>query len=121
MRERESRERNLMRKPRIEKFSLQTITRALSQTDLESARESLAFAIGASLEISGKVLKFVKRDELCRLVIEAGENLDLTVFADFKRAQKKKMRKGSAVMIRGKFQSFGASAVCLIDCRLVVE
>jgi hypothetical protein len=33
---------------------------ALNASDLESARASLSFAIGASLEVSGRVVKLVK-------------------------------------------------------------
>jgi hypothetical protein len=106
-----------MRKPEI-KFSLMTIVDALKRSDLESARAGLSFAIGASLEVSGRVVKIVRRDARYKMVIETGEDTDLIIFADFKRAQKKKLRKGSAVLIRGKFQTFGLSAVCLSDCKL---
>jgi hypothetical protein len=107
-----------MRKPTVEKFSLQTIKDALNTSDLQAARASLSFAVGASLEGSGTILKFVKRDELCRLVIETGADSNLTIFANFSRAQKKKLRKNSAVLVRGKLKSFGLSAVCLDDCKL---
>jgi len=107
-----------MRKPKVEKFSLQTIKSALSLSDLESARADLSFAVGASLEVSGRVVKVVRRDGRYKIVIGPGEDTDLIIFADFKRVQKKKLRKGSAVLIRGKFQTFGLSAVCLSDCKL---
>ncbi len=109
-----------MKPPEVEKFSLQTIKNALNASDLESARASLSFAIGASLEVSGRVMKVVRRDARYKIVVGpgAGAETDLRVFADFKRAQKKKLRKGSAVLIRGKFQTFGLTAVCLSDCKL---
>ncbi len=107
-----------MRKLEVEKFSLQTIKSALSLSDLESARADLSFAVGASLEVSGRVVKMVRRDARYKMVIETGADTDLTIFANFSRAQKKKLRKGAAVLIRGTFQTFGLSAVCLSDCRL---
>ena len=109
-----------MRKPKT-KFSLMTIADALKRSDLESARADLSFAIGASLEICGRVLKVVRRDGRYKLIIETVEDTDLIVFANFKRAQKQSLRKGAAVLIRGKLKSFGLSAVCLGDCRVKNE
>jgi hypothetical protein len=57
------------------------------------------------------------------LVIEPGASVPgFVVFADCRADEKsvisRKIRKGSFVSIRGKFQTFGAVAVCLSDCRL---
>ncbi len=65
----------------------------------------------------------VKRDEQCKLVIEPGEDVSgFVVFAhcqgDAETVRNRKICKGSSVAVRGKFQTFGASAVCLIGCRL---
>jgi hypothetical protein len=38
--------------------------------------------------------------------------------SDAETVIKRKIRKGSPVSVKGKLQSFGASAVCLSDCRL---
>jgi len=95
----------------------------LTNTDIETARKSLAFAVGAAVDISGKVQKLVKREGQCKLVIEPGAtDNDFIVFADCRTDEKtvisRKIRKGSFVSIRGKLQTFGASAVCLSGCRL---
>ncbi len=111
-----------MSKPKIETFGLTAIQTVLSNaTDLQTARDSLVFAVGATVGASGVVLKRVKRNEQCKLVI-APDNVQLTVFADCKsdeqRVISRKIRKNSKVSIIGKLQTFGASAVCLSDCRL---
>jgi hypothetical protein len=107
---------------KIEKFSLRVIADVLSGSDLPSARLKLSFAVGSLLEVSGKVLKCAKREGLCRLVIEPGDVPGFVVFADClsdaENLTKLNIRKGSAVRVKGKLQSFGASAVCLSDCRL---
>ncbi len=107
---------------KIEKFSLQAIADALSGSDLPSARLKLSFAVGSLLEVSGKVQKRVKREGQCKLVIEPGDVPGFIVFADCwsdaEKVRARKIRKGSSVAVRGKFQTFGASAVCLSDCRL---
>jgi hypothetical protein len=112
-----------MRSAKIDKFSLQAIADAVSGSDLPSARLKLSFAVGSVLEVSGKVLKCAKREGLCRLVIEPGASVPgFVVFADclavLEKVKARKIRKGSLVRVKGKFQSFGASAVCLSDCRL---
>ncbi len=81
------------------------------------------FTLGAVLDVSGKVQKVVKRDEQCKLVIEPGEVVSgFVVFADCQgdaqTVRNRKICKGSSVAVRGKFQTFGAVAVCLIGCRL---
>jgi len=83
----------------------------------------LPFTPGAVPDVSGKVQKVVKRDEQCKLVIEPGEVVPgFVVFAhcqgDAETVRNSKICKGSSVAVRGKFQTFGASAVCLGDCRL---
>ncbi len=112
-----------MKKPKLEKLGLTAIQQVLTNTDIETARKSLAFAVGASVDISGTVQKLVKREGECKLVIEPGASVPgFIVFADCRTDEKavisRKIRKGSFVSIRGKFQTFGASAVCLSDCRL---
>jgi hypothetical protein len=111
-----------MKKPKLEKFGLAAIQTVLSNSDIETARKSLAFAVGAAVDISGTVQKRVKRGGECKLVIEPGDVPGFVVFADCRIDEKavisRKIRKGSFVSIRGKFQTFGASAVCLSDCRL---
>jgi primosomal replication protein N len=111
-----------MKKPKLETFGLTAIQTVLSNaTDLQTARDSLAFAIGATVGASGVVLKRVKRNEQCKLVI-APDNVQLTVFADCKGDEEtvitRKTRKGSTVTLHGKLQSFGYQSVCLADCRL---
>ncbi len=85
-------------------------------------KSPLPFVVGAVLDVAGKVQKVVRRDGQCKLIIEPGNAPGFVVFADFSEKsetlKKAKIRKGSLVSVRGKFQSFGASAVCLSDCRL---
>jgi hypothetical protein len=76
------------------------------------------------MEVSGKVQKRVKRDGQCKLVIQPGASVPgFVVFADcltdVEHFTKLHIRKGSSVRVKGKFQTFGASAVCLSDCRLI--
>jgi primosomal replication protein N len=89
-----------------------------------TARDRLSQVVGAAVEVSGKVQKRVKRDGQCKLVIEPGDVPGFVVFADcqgeLENLTKAKIRKGSLVSVRGKFLSYGASAVCLSDCRLQV-
>ncbi len=112
-----------MKKPKIETFGLTAIQTVLSNaTDLQTARKSLAFAVGAAVDVLGKVQKVVKRNGQCRLVIEPDDESGFVVFADcLSDAEiviKRKIRKGSLVRVKGKFQAFGALAVNLSDCRL---
>jgi primosomal replication protein N len=112
-----------MKQKNIERFGLKAIQTVLSNaTDLQTARKSLAFAVGASVDVSGKVQKRVKRDGQCKLVIEPSDVPGFIVFADClsdaETVIKRKIRKGSSVRVKGKFQTFGASAVCLSDCHL---
>ncbi len=113
-----------MGKGTVEKFGLGAIADALARAaDLQSARENLSQLVNSAVEVSGTVLKRVKRDGLCRLVIEPGDVPGFVVFADCQpdaaKVTARKIRKGSLVSVRGKLQSFGASAVCLSDCRLI--
>jgi hypothetical protein len=91
-------------------------------TITKQVKSVLPFKVGAVVELSGKVTKRVRREGECNLVIEPGDVPGFVVFADcLKDAEnytKLHIRKGSLVSVRGKFQSFGASAVCLSDCRI---
>jgi hypothetical protein len=111
-----------MGKGTVEKFGLKAIADALRGSDVDSARENLSELVNSVVEVSGKVQKRVKRDGQCKLVIEPGDVPGFVVFADFSEKsetlKKAKIRKGSSVSVRGKFQTFGASVVCLSGCRL---
>jgi hypothetical protein len=113
-----------MGKGTVERFGLKAIAAALRGSDVQTARESLLQLVGAVMEVSGKVQKRVKRDGQCKLVIEPGASVPgFVVFADCltdaETVRNSKIRKGSSVRVKGKFQTFGASAVCLSDCRLI--
>jgi len=112
-----------MGKGTVKKFGLKTIADALRGSDVQSARDSLSQLVGAVVEVSGTVQKVVKRDGQCKLVIEPGDVPGFVVFADCisdaDTVRNSKIRKGSLVSVRGKFQAFGAAAVCLSDCRLL--
>jgi ribosome-associated protein YbcJ (S4-like RNA binding protein) len=112
-----------MSKPKIDKFGLAAIQKVLINADIETARKSLAFAVGASVDVSGAVLKRIKRDNQCKLFI-APDNARLTVFADCESDVEtvigRKIRKGSKVSITGKLLSFGYQSVHLSGCRLQV-
>jgi hypothetical protein len=111
-----------MGKGTVEKFGLKAIVDALDGSDVLTARDRLSQLVGASVDVSGKVQKVVKWNGQCKLVIEPGDVPGFIVFADcLSDAEiviKRKIRKGSLVSVRGKFQTFGASAVNLSDCRL---
>jgi hypothetical protein len=112
-----------MGKGKFERFSLSAIADALGGSDVATARDSLSQLVGAVVEVSGKVQKRVRREGECKLVIEPGASVPgFVVFADCisdaAKVTARKIRKGSFVSIRGKFQTFGALAVCLSDCRL---
>ncbi len=111
-----------MKKGSIEKFSLKVIADAVSRDDVSRARVNLSRLVGAVLDVSGKVQKVVKREGQEKLVIEPGDVPGFTVFADFSNQaemlRKVKVRKGSLVSVRAKFVSFGASAVCVNECKL---
>ena len=106
----------------IRRFSLETIADTVRRlSDLNAARLELAFAVGVILEVSGTVRKVVKRDGSSKLVIEPGDVPGFVVFADcpgeLENLKKHKIRKGSRVTVCGKFETFGAAAVCLSDCQ----
>jgi hypothetical protein len=112
-----------MGKGKFERFTLAAVADALDGSDVAMARDSLSELVGAVVEVSGKVQKRVKRDGQCKLVIEPGASVPgFVVFADCRsdaeKVRARKIRKGSSVSVRGKFQTFGAAAVCLSDCRL---
>jgi hypothetical protein len=113
-----------MRKGTLERFGLAAIADALDGSDVETARRSLSQLVGAVVEVSGTVQKRVRREGECKLVIEPGASVPgFVVFADCQpdaeKLRKAKIRKGSSVRVKGKFQTFGAAAVCLSDCRLL--
>ncbi len=113
-----------MRKATNKKFGLTTIADAITRfDDLPSAREAMSFACGSTLEISGKLLKLVRRDGQFKLVISPDGLDDLIIFADCQtdadNIKARKIRKGSPVQVRGKFRTFGRDAVCLSDCELL--
>ncbi len=113
-----------MKKLEIEKFGLQTIADAVRGSDVRLARVNLSQLVGAVMDVSGKVQKVVKRDGQCKLVIESGDVPGFVVFADCLSDAEtvigRKIRKGSNVSITGRLETFGASAVCLSDCRLLL-
>jgi hypothetical protein len=112
-----------MGKGTIERFGLKAIADALAGSDVATARENLSELVNSVVEVSGTVQKRVKRDGQCKLVIQPGDVPGFIVFADCQpdagEVEARKIRKGSLVSVRGKFQTFGASAVCLSDCRIV--
>jgi hypothetical protein len=112
----------MMKKGTIEKFGLRAIADAVRGSDVGSARVALSQLVGAAVDVSGTVQKRVKREGRCKLVIEPGGVPGFVVFADClsdaETVRSSKIRKGSSVRVKGKFQTFGASAVCLSDCRL---
>jgi hypothetical protein len=89
---------------------------------LPLVKSPLLFVVGAVLDVTGKVQKVVKRDGQCKLVIEPGNAPGFVVFADCtsdaENFTKFHIRKGSLVLVRGKFQSYGSRAVCLSECKL---
>jgi primosomal replication protein N len=113
-----------MRKIKIETIGLATIQTTVSNSDIETARTALSFAIGASVDVSGVVLKRIKRSGECKLVINPDNTRGLTVFADCLGDEQtvitRKIRKRSNVSIVGKLLSFGYQSVVLSDCRLQV-
>jgi hypothetical protein len=110
-----------MKQKKIKTIGLATIQTTVSNSDIETARTALSFAVGATVSASGVVVKRVRRDELCKLVIKP-DSVQLSVFADCKADENavisRKIRKRSRVSVRGKLQSFGYQSVCLSDCRL---
>ncbi len=111
-----------MEKGTIERFTLAAVADALDGSDVATARDRLSQVVGAVVEVSGTVRKRVKRAGECKLVIQPGDVPGFVVFADCQpdaeKVQARKIRKGSSVSVRGKFSTFGAAAVCLVDCRL---
>lgn len=112
-----------MREKKNQKFSLQIITNAVSSSGLESAKAELSFARGSMMDISGKVQKVARREGIYRLVVEPADVPGFVVFADCladaEKVKARKVRKGSLVSLRGRFESFGSAAVCLSDCCLI--
>ncbi len=112
-----------MKKKTLEKFSVLAMADQIGAVGVEPSRSVLAFALGSVLDVGGKVQKVVKREGLCRLVIESDNAPGFVIFADCtsdaKTVRDSKIRKGSSVAVRGKLRSFGSAAVCLSDCRLI--
>ncbi len=94
-------------------------------TITRQVKSVLPFKIGAVLDVSGKIQKVVRRDGLCKLVIEPENAPEFVVFAncsgDVETVRARKIRKGTSVSVRGRFASYGSKAICLIDCRLMPE
>jgi hypothetical protein len=113
-----------MRKGTLERFTLAAIADAVSGSGVLAARAGLSEVVNSAVEVSGTVLKRVKREGQCKLMIEPGADVPgFVVFADCEadaeKVRARKIRKGSLVRVKGKFQTFGAVAVCLSDCRLI--
>jgi primosomal replication protein N len=111
-----------MKKPQTQTFGLTTIQTTLANAaDIAAARKSLAFAVGATVDVSGVVLKRVKRSGECKLILNP-DNAAMQVIADCRGDESsvitRKIRKRSNVSITGKLQSFGYQSVCLFDCRI---
>jgi hypothetical protein len=113
-----------MEKQKIKTISLSRIQTSVTRSDIETARQSLAFAVGASVDVSGVVLKRVKRSGECKLIINP-DNAAMQIIADCKGDEEtviaRKIRKRAKVSIIGKLQSFGNQSVCLADCHLVTS
>jgi hypothetical protein len=113
-----------MKQKKIETISLSRIQTSVTRSDIETARQSLAFAIGASVDVSGVVLKRVKRSGECKLIINP-DNAAMQIIADCNADEAsiigRKIRKRSNVSITGKLLSFGNQSVCLADCHLVTS
>jgi ribosome-associated protein YbcJ (S4-like RNA binding protein) len=92
------------------------------QNSEKQIKSVLPFKVGAVVELTGKVTKRVRREGECKLVIEPGDVPGFVVFADcpgeLETVRNSKIRKGSLVSVRGKFQSYGSRAVCLSECKL---
>jgi hypothetical protein len=113
-----------MEKQKIKTISLSKIQTSVTRSDIETARQSLAFAIGAFVDVSGVVLKRVKRSGECKLIINP-DNAAMQIIADCKADEAsiigRKIRKRAKVSIIGKLQSFGNQSVCLSNCHLVTS
>jgi primosomal replication protein N len=110
-----------MKQKKIQTIGLAAIQTSVTRSDIETARQSLAFAIGASVDVSGVVLKRVKRSGECKLIINP-DNAAMQIIADCNGDEEtvitRKVRKGSLVQIHGRLLSFGNQSVCLSDCLL---
>ncbi len=98
----------------------------MSNSDIETARKSLAFAVGASVDVSGIVQKRVKREGQCKLVIEPGASVPgFIVFADcLKDAEnytKLYIRKGSSVRVKGKVSDVWRVGVLFVRLPFAVK
>ncbi len=88
-------------------------------------RSPLRCKIGTVVGIAGKVRTVVNRDGRCKLLIKPDDVPGFTVFAEFfeklEILKRLKIRRGSAVVVRGRYVSYGAKTICLFDCCLVLE
>jgi hypothetical protein len=113
----------MTKQAKAQKFTLAAIVEAVNGSDVRAARENLSKLVNSVVEVSGKVQKRVRREGECKLVIEPDDESGFVVFADCRSdaetVSNSKIRKGSFVSVHGKFKTFGASAVCLSDCRLI--
>jgi hypothetical protein len=110
-----------MKQKKIKTIGLATIQTTVSNSDIETARTALCFALGATMAITGRVEKRVKRNELCKLLVNT-DNATMRVIADLKADENtvigRKIRKGHTVTLHGRLLSFGSQSVCLTDCRI---
>ncbi len=69
-----------------------------------------------------KVLKLMKRNDVCKLVIESDTADGFVIFGDClpdaKKIKSRKIRKGPPVFVRGRLRAFGSAAVNSSNCRL---
>jgi len=89
---------------------------------MELNKPVLPLAVGSVLDIVGIIEKVVKREGQFKLVIKPDCTPGFIVFADClldaENLVKPSIRKGSRVSVNGKFQTCGARAFCLSDCRV---
>ena len=112
-------------KPTAQKqITLDEIAHALDTNSLADARALLADYTGAQLVVQGTLLKTAKRDGL-RLVIKADAGKrSFEIYANFSDEAERqkildaKIKKNSAVVVTGKFASFGSHAVVMSGCSL---
>lgn len=108
----------------IEKLSLADFADAVSSSqNITEARKKMSFALGATIEVTGEVIKKATRHEHLRLLIQPG-NSAMSVFAEFpdpteaEKIAKMKIRKTSKVSLVGELLAFGFASVNLTNCRL---
>lgn len=107
-------------------ITLEEIRNTLDEfKEITDAREKLSVAVGAKMEIVGKVEKVIKRHGGLRFFVQPHGEKPLMIFAEISpeweiaRAEMLKLRKGSEISLVGGLQSFGTGAVCLNECSLL--